>query len=130
MFKSIVVDFDGSQHANRALEIGTSLAGQAPLSLLDTMGRTSSDSEKALLEYGDFLVTQAADCARRAGVERVEYKAALGDVAEEIVTFATKRKADLIVCGSRGFGKLKGLLLGSTSSKLVKLAECSCLTVK
>jgi nucleotide-binding universal stress UspA family protein len=174
MFKSIVVAFDGSDYANRALEIASSLAEQgqaslgiiyvidsshmkipdemrrmgevehiiepmprllvnfeqAPLDLVNTLSQTSSDSEKALLEFGKFLATQAAENAREAGVEKVEYKVALGDVVEEIVNFAVNRKADLIVTGSRGFGKLKGLLLGSTSSKLIQLAQCSCLTVK
>jgi nucleotide-binding universal stress UspA family protein len=175
MFKSIVVAFDGSDYANRALEAASSLAlqQQAPLGiihvidtghmkipdemrrmgevehiiepvpmprlvvnfeqdpgLLSTMGQASQDSSKALLEFGEYLVKQAADYAREAGVEQIEHKVVLGDVAGEIVNFAENRKADLIVTGSRGFGKLKGLLLGSTSSKVTQLAHCSCLTVK
>ena len=173
MFKSIVVAFDGSDYANRALEIASSLAGQGQVSLgiiyvidsshlripddmrrmdeiehiiepmprlvvnfeqdpglLNTMGQASQDSRKALLEFGEYLVKQAAGYAREAGVERIERKVVLGDVAGEIVNFAANRKADLIVTGSRGFGKLKGLLLGSTSSKVTQLSQCSCLTVK
>ena len=41
-----------------------------------------------------------------------------------------ERGADLIICGSRGFGRLKSVLLGSVSQKITQLAECSCLTVK
>jgi nucleotide-binding universal stress UspA family protein len=173
MFKSIVVAFDGSDYANRALEAASSLAlqQQAPRGiihvidaghmkmpdemrrmgevehiiepmprpvvnfeqgpgLLNTMGQASQDSRKALFEFGEYLVKQAADYAREAGVEQIEHKVVLGDVAGEIVNFAESRKADLIVTGSRGFGKLKGLLLGSTSSKVTQLAHCSCLTVK
>jgi nucleotide-binding universal stress UspA family protein len=47
-----------------------------------------------------------------------------------VVAFAIDRNADLIVCGSRGFGRMKSLLLGSTSHKIAQLAQCSCLTVK
>ncbi len=174
MFKSIVVAFDGSDNANKALEIAVKLAGEgqatlgiiyvidvnhmkvpdelrrmgeiehviepvsrlmvnlkdAPLSLLDGMERTSTDSTKVLVEYGEFLLTQAVECAQRLGIQQVEHKAALGDVATEIVAYAADRNADLIVTGSRGFGKLKSLLLGSTSHKITQLAECSCLTVK
>ena len=173
MFQSIVVAFDGSDYANRALEAASSLAQQEqallgiihvidtdhmkipdemrrmgevehiiePMprlvvnfepdpGLLSSMGQAAQDSRKASLEFGEFLVKQASNYARETGVERIEHKVAIGNVAQEIVNFADNRKADLIVTGSRGFGKLKGLLLGSTSSKVTQLAQCSCLTVK
>ena len=56
--------------------------------------------------------------------------AVLGNPAEEVAAFARDRNADLIISGSRGFGKFKSPLLGSTSHKIAQLAECSCLTVK
>jgi nucleotide-binding universal stress UspA family protein len=174
MFKSIVVAFDGSVHASKALETGASLAGQqkiplgiiyvidashmripdemremgeiehiiepmpsmrvnlenAPENLVSTMVRASTDSEKAMFQYADFLAQEARASAKNHGAEDVEARAVLGDPAEEIVAFARDRNADLIICGSRGFGRLKSLLLGSTSHKITQLAECSCLTVK
>ena len=174
MFKSIVVAFDGSVHASRALEIGATLAARdrvplgiiyvidgghmqipteirkmgevehiiepmprrvidfqaAPANLVDTMNQTSADSEKAMLQYADFLVGQARMNALDCGAQDVDARTVLGSPAEEVVDFASDRKADLIVCGSRGFGRLKSLLLGSTSHKISQLAECSCLTVK
>ena len=47
-----------------------------------------------------------------------------------MVAYARDQAADLIVCGNRGFGKIKTLLLGSTSHKIAQMAECSCMTVK
>lgn len=174
MFNSIVVAFDGSVHASKALEVGATLAGQekiplgiiyvvdashmkipdevrkmgeiehviepmpsmlvnlenAPANMMSTMAQTSSDSEKAMFQYADFLVEQARESTVHHGAKDVEARAVLGSPAEEVVAFARDRKADLIISGSRGFGKLKSLLLGSTSHKIAQLADCSCLTIK
>ena len=103
---------------------------QAPVNLVNMMAQNSADSEKAMLQYADFLVGQARETALEYGAQDVDARAVLGSPADEVVAFARDRKADLIVCGSRGFGRLKSLLLGSTSHKITQLAECSCLTVK
>jgi nucleotide-binding universal stress UspA family protein len=102
----------------------------APENMVRMMARASSDSEKAMFQYADFLAKEAGASAKNHGAEDVEARAVLGDPAEEVVAFARDRDADLIISGSRGFGKLKSLLLGSTSHKIAQLAECSCLTVK
>jgi len=174
MFKSIVVAFDGSVHASRALELGAILAvrdeiplgiiyvidaghmqipiemrkmgevehiiepmprmvidfEEAPVNLVNIMAQNSADSEKAMLQYADFLVGQARETALEYGAQDVDARAVLGSPADEVVAFARDCKADLIVCGNRGFGRLKSLFLGSTSHKITQLAECSCLTVK
>jgi len=102
----------------------------APANLVNTMVQTSSDAEKAMFQYADFLVSQARESAQHHGAQDIEARAVLGSAAEEVVAFARDRNADLIISGSRGFSKLKTLLLGSTSHKIAQLAECSCLTVK
>ena len=174
MFDSIVVAYDGSGHAAKALEVGATLAARdeaslgiiyaidvehmqlpvelrkmgevehiieplpsfqidmkdAPHSLTSTMAQTSADSEKAMLRFADYLVEQAQASARTSGVKDIDARAVLGSPAEEVVDYAKARNADLIICGSRGFGRLKSLLLGSTSQKIAQLAECSCLMIR
>ena len=103
---------------------------EAPVNLVNTMAQNSVNSEKAMLQYADFLVEQARKSAGEYGAQDVDARAVLGSPAEEVVAFAKDREADLIICGSRGFGRLKSLLLGSTSHKITQLAECSCLTTK
>jgi nucleotide-binding universal stress UspA family protein len=58
--------------------------------------------------------------ARRAG----------DDTALEITDFALANDVDLIVVGSRGRGRLPGLLLGSVSQKLATHASCSVLIAR
>jgi nucleotide-binding universal stress UspA family protein len=53
-----------------------------------------------------------------------------GSTAEAIVEVAATRKSDVIVMGSRGHGGLAGLLLGSTSQKVVTHAPCPVLIVR
>jgi nucleotide-binding universal stress UspA family protein len=53
-----------------------------------------------------------------------------GSPAEAIINVATVRKSDVIVMGSRGMGTLGGLLLGSTSQKVVSHAPCPVLIVR
>jgi len=174
MFKSIVIAFDGSAHATRALEIGALLASRdqvplgviyvidtqhmampgglrqfaesehllepvsmmsinfesAPADVMHTMAENAAKSERAMHQFADYMIEQARRVAGEAGVEAVETVIVDGNPAKEIIAFAKARVADLIVIGSRGFGALKSLALGSISNKVAQLADCTCLTVK
>ncbi|HSC08628.1 MAG TPA: universal stress protein, partial [Steroidobacteraceae bacterium] len=55
---------------------------------------------------------------------------AYGTIAPTIVEQARRRKADLILIGSRGLSDIKGFLLGSTSRRVASMAGCSLLVVK
>ena len=53
-----------------------------------------------------------------------------GDAATEIIQYANQNQIGLIVAGSRGLSRMRRLLLGSLSRKLVHYAGCSVLIVK
>ncbi|MCA9471878.1 MAG: universal stress protein [Nitrospirales bacterium] len=53
-----------------------------------------------------------------------------GHVTNVITKQAEKRKADLIVMGSRGLSNVAGYLMGSVSRKVLMHAPCAVLTVK
>jgi nucleotide-binding universal stress UspA family protein len=53
-----------------------------------------------------------------------------GDPAECIIALAKKTKCSEIVMGSRGLGRLPGLLLGSVVAKVVQLADVPVVVVK
>jgi nucleotide-binding universal stress UspA family protein len=49
---------------------------------------------------------------------------------QEIVDLATDERADLVVMGSHGRGRMSRLLLGSVADRVVRLAPCAVLTVR
>jgi len=53
-----------------------------------------------------------------------------GNPTEVIIEIAQMHNSNIIVMGSRGLGKLAGLLLGSTSQKVVTRAPCPVLVVR
>lgn len=59
----------------------------------------------------------------------VDYLRCFGDPASCIVEVAVARRSGLIAMGSRGLGRLGGLLLGSVSSAVSRRAPCSVLTM-
>ncbi len=54
----------------------------------------------------------------------------LGNPAQEIVDYAREQCFSQIVIGSRGLGSLKGIVLGSVSTKVLQLADCPVTVVK
>jgi nucleotide-binding universal stress UspA family protein len=88
----------------------------APIELLEPVGRQ--------------ILEQAALAARQGGVKNVTTKLMSGSPPDSILAAAKKEKADLVVLGTRGYGELKGLFLGSVSHKVSAQADCPVLTVK
>lgn len=53
-----------------------------------------------------------------------------GSPAEEIVDAARELHADLVVLGSRGWGAVRSVFLGSVSERVLHLAHCPVLVVR
>ncbi|MFN4282452.1 MAG: universal stress protein [Alphaproteobacteria bacterium] len=64
------------------------------------------------------------------GLPNVETLVSDDDPAAAIVKCAEDLNADIVVIGSRGFGRVKGLMLGSVSQKVLQDVRCACLIVK
>lgn len=52
-----------------------------------------------------------------------------GDVAEEIVEYATRNDMAMIVMGTHGYKGLEKVLFGSVAEKVVKTSPCPVLTI-
>ena len=85
-------------------------------------------------EVLEFVTQQVLDrtkaLAAKSKVKDVKTRVIGGDPAEGILDAARKDRANLIVLGTRGFGELKGWIVGSVSHKIAAEAHCPVLTVK
>jgi nucleotide-binding universal stress UspA family protein len=66
----------------------------------------------------------ARDELRRFYGSDVEVAAEFGDVAVAITSYASANNIDLIMMPTHGYGKFRGLLLGSTTAKVLHDAAC------
>ena len=70
----------------------------------------------------------------RATLESLSVSATAVDLegypADELVDYASRTQAELLVVGSRGRGDLASLVLGSTSHRVVNHAPCDVLVVR
>ena len=57
-------------------------------------------------------------------LEGMERDIALGDPAEEIIAQTERNAGLLVVIGRRGLSRMKSLLLGSVSDKVIRHAAC------
>ncbi|MBC7132453.1 MAG: universal stress protein [Roseovarius sp.] len=145
MFQSILVPFDGSPNAKRALDAAIELARLTggTLTIL-TVYRHHSMLEASLSmvrpsdpgNLDDVMSAHArevADYAKKhalaAGFTQVRAFVKSGPTARTIVKFARDHENDLIVIGSRGMGSMEGYLLGSVSHKVTGLSEVPVLVI-
>lgn len=133
----ILVATDGSECADRAIDAAAALAKatSAELLIVTVGGNVAADDVRTLAQVegglGEALelisnrvLNGARERALGKGVASVQVQLRWGDPAEAVMEAAERTKADAIVVGRRGRGRLTGLLLGSVSQKLVSLAPC------
>jgi nucleotide-binding universal stress UspA family protein len=134
--KSIVVAYDGSEPAKRALERAAELADGAAVTVvsavhvLPSMGRTMGPVDKDEIEERREELKEAASYLESKGIKPQTVELRAGDVGEALVEHAKEGGADLIVVGSGGKGAAERIFVGSVSSKVVHEAECDVLVVR
>lgn len=140
MFNNILLAVDGSDHALNAARVAAQLARS--MNSAELRIAVVYDSIPPLLGDPDFQVIlnarldetekilQSAVKAVGEVPSTVSTETIAGDPAEAIIRIADTRKCDLIVMGSRGLGRLAGLVLGSVSQKVVSHAPCPVLIVR
>jgi nucleotide-binding universal stress UspA family protein len=134
--KRIVVGFDGSEHARKALERaaeladeGTTLAVVSAADVTYPLAGTVSPTAPADSEARADALAEARSWTEGRGIEAT-FIEGHGDPAEVIVQEAEQSGADLIIVGTRGHGTAKRILLGSVSTHVVHNAPCDVLVVR
>ncbi len=139
LITSILVPVDGSVPAEKALNYALNLAEihDAKVEIMTVVDEVKMAPDWAR-EYSEKLREQDEDVLTSTFSKAVKEKPnikiskclAEGYASEEILKCAEKGHHDLIVMGSRGMGLVRGLVLGSVSSRVVNQAEIPVLIVK
>jgi len=140
MFRKILLAYDGSAGAKRALDVAlefTSLSGAELWALAveerlphyaATIDEVEGEQELANRYYQEAL-SVAYLRALKASVElKSEIRA--GHAARTIVDFTKEGGFDLVVLGSSGHSKVWSMFLGTTAEKVSRHVPCTVLIVR
>jgi nucleotide-binding universal stress UspA family protein len=134
VFKRVLIGFDGSPEAERALSAAIALRAPEGALRAVTIAEThyaahtgmdaASWTEKI---RADADVARERAAALLDGQEHAEAVQITGRASDALLHAATEFDADLIAVGSRGTGRLAGVLLGSVATYVAHDARCSVL---
>ncbi|MDH3730854.1 MAG: universal stress protein [Acidimicrobiia bacterium] len=135
----IVVAVDASPGAEAAARKAVSLAKRLgtplhavhavhiPATVYAAMGAVPDASAEIVRLERDAVWDRIGPILEGVDAERVDLE---GYPADAVAKYASEHGADMIVVGSRGRGAVASLVLGSTSHRLIHIAECDLLVVK
>jgi nucleotide-binding universal stress UspA family protein len=142
VYERILVGYDGSDNAERALKRAIDLSKQSKAELritvvADTMSYAAYASGGIYRTFNEQtkqnainLASAALETARKAGVEDVYASDEEGQPADILLSLAAEYKAGLVVVGRRGMRGLQRFLMGSVSTSVINHAKCDVLVVK
>jgi len=139
MFTKIIWATDGSESADKALDVAKSLATANSSSLLvvhsveilSGPGARGAYAENADEDERQAKINQQVKDLEAQGLN-VEVKVVHGGMhgaAHTLADVAQQEGADLIIVGTRGHNPYAGLLLGSVPQRLLHIAPCPVLVV-
>jgi nucleotide-binding universal stress UspA family protein len=132
--KSIIIGYDGSEHADRALDRAAAIANGATLIVVAAVPVSAYRGSPSAV---DPIQAEEARKSLERAKERLQGSSAPvrtveshGDPADALVNAAKEEGADLIVVGTRGLNFAERAVLGSISTKVVHHAHCDVLVVR
>jgi nucleotide-binding universal stress UspA family protein len=141
-FKKIMVAVDGSEQSMAAADKAIQMARENDADLIAvnvlqlpvvshyTPAVLNSAIEKGITE-SEAWFDSVKRRAEKSGVSlKTRMIRSFGSPSSEIVSLAEKENVDLIVTGTKGRGRLRKILLGSTASGIVMNAGCTVMVVR
>ena len=137
-FRRIMVGFDGSSQAEKAVEVALKLARAMDSHLLlfavarPPEPATSVELDAMLDDAREHFEDQFKQIRERARELEVELETdiVVGHPVEQIVHRAEADRVNLIVLGRRGVSRFERIIIGSTSEKVLRYAHCPVLVVR
>lgn len=141
MFKRILLAYDGSDGARKALGAGIKLAKlhhaefmalavlQQPPGFAGKMEKKAMEKKALDCQDCEQFLEEAHKRAHKAGVE-LKTEIRMGHPAKTIVEVATEGGFDTVLLGHIGFSEVFRSLLGTTAEKVIRHAPCSVLIVR
>ena len=142
MIKHILVPYDKSEPANRALEYAIDLAKKynSNISIVSCVsiqvptdpyfGSAYIETTKLLREDAVKSISNLESTLRESKIPFKSDVLEVISITDSLVSYAESHDVDLIVMGSRGLGGFKKLLLGSVASGVSQHSKCPVLIVK
>jgi nucleotide-binding universal stress UspA family protein len=132
---TLLVPVDGSQSSLNALQIALNILkkdSSAQLHVISVQPPILSGNVRRFIpaetindyyhEEGEKALTAARKILEQAGVA-ASVSVQVGHVAETVVEYAKSHQCNHILMGTRGMGYIKGLVLGSVTTKVLSLAD-------
>jgi len=110
----ILIAYDGSTGSKKGLRLGIELASKMNLS-----GTVLSVARPESEEAASKCLDDAIRACKAKGLE-IEPSLAIGNAEEEILRESKEHNADLIVMGAYGHTRIRELILGSTTSHVMR----------
>ncbi|MFP4207466.1 MAG: universal stress protein [Wenzhouxiangella sp.] len=134
--REILVPVDGSENSIRAatfamemaeaMNIGVRLFYVFPAASVEVIGiagMSRSDIDQAAQAAAQRAFDQTRQGVGDAMIEKVEQETSVGDPAEEIIRFTEDDNSVLVIIGRRGLSRMRSLMLGSVSDKVLRHAK-------
>lgn len=132
----ILIAYDGSVEAKRALDWGVRLSRDSDVAVISVAPALAGSPKiaDAIDPTSDIGVhrrqlDEAAAFLLEAGIQ-AERVLKVGNPAEEIIDTAAEGRFDLIVVGFRGMGAVRRFLIGSVADRVVRHATVSVLVAR
>jgi len=139
--RTVLIPFDGSDNALRAVRYAASLAKELSdvhLELLyvqDPLPQKVHDAlsaqEIARWRAGEAdIILQPAKEILDAKESQYQVRIRVGSPANEIARHVQERRCDAIIMGTRGLGQVANLMIGSVATKVIHLVEVPVTLIK